>query len=98
VSKVVRVSDDGLVEWLEGYAKQRKVPVSKVVTAALAGFRDDCERGVPDLPRAEAEHRVQAVRSQVPGVKTAAEVRADPVRAAAVARMAKIYGRDARQS
>jgi hypothetical protein len=54
MSKVVRV-DDELAAWLEGYAKERGAAMSDVVSTALAGFKDDCERGVPELRRAARE-------------------------------------------
>lgn len=59
MSKVVRV-DDELAAWLEGYAKERGAAMSDVVSTALAGFKDDCERGVPELRRAAREQTYAA--------------------------------------
>jgi len=41
--------DDGLVDWLDGYAAVRGVSRSVLVQAALVAFVEVCGRGVPEL-------------------------------------------------
>jgi hypothetical protein len=85
--------DEALLKRVDAEAKSLKSDRTAFLEAAARSLLDDATRAPLDLPRAETEQRVQAVRSQVPGVKTAAEVRADPSRLAAMGRMSKIYGK-----
>lgn len=48
------------IEWVASYSKQRDVPQAEILEAAIASFRSDCERGVPDLPE-----KVEATKPQV---------------------------------
>jgi hypothetical protein len=86
--------DEALIERIDEAAKRAGVDRTAFFEAAARSMLDDAGRAPLDLPRAGTEQRVQAVRSHVPGVRTAAEVRADPARQAAVERMRKMYGRD----
>lgn len=45
--------DAGLLGWAKVYAKRRDVTLTSVVEAALRGFREACEGGVPGLGRAQ---------------------------------------------
>lgn len=53
----LRVADD-LAEWAEAYASKRGVTKQALLEEGLRGFKDDCERGVPEI-REAARRRVQ---------------------------------------
>lgn len=60
MSKMVSVRlEDELVAWLDGYAEKRGVSRTELLGSAIESFRDDCERGVPDLRRAVRELRCE---------------------------------------
>jgi Arc/MetJ-type ribon-helix-helix transcriptional regulator len=50
----VRVPEP-LLDWLDEYAKQRGASRTEVIETALVGFREDTERGVPELRRMARE-------------------------------------------
>jgi hypothetical protein len=78
--------DEGLVVRLNLAAKAAGMDRTSFVERAIEGLLDDAARAPVGLPP-----RVRRARSAAPGIRTAAEVRADPVRAAGLARMAKLY-------
>lgn len=45
--------DEELLEWADGYAKERDVSRSELLAQGLRSFRQDCEAGVPEI-RAQA--------------------------------------------
>jgi hypothetical protein len=53
MSKVLsfRVSDDEAL-WADEYAKGRGVSRQDFLAAGFRSYREDCERGVPDVPKA----------------------------------------------
>jgi predicted DNA-binding protein len=62
--------DDETTEWLERYAKERGTDKGAVLRSAVAAFREDAERSVPDL-----ESRPLTV--DVPGVRRGSEMLAE---------------------
>jgi predicted transcriptional regulator len=50
----VRVPEP-LLKWLDEYARERGTSRTALIETALAGFREDAERGVPELRRAARE-------------------------------------------
>jgi hypothetical protein len=56
VTKVLslRVADD-LAEWASAYAKERGVTRQALIEGALRSFREDCQGGVPEVPRGPRE-------------------------------------------
>jgi hypothetical protein len=44
----LRVSED-LADWADGYAKARGVTRQALLEEGLRSFREDCERGVPEI-------------------------------------------------
>lgn len=44
----LRVQDD-LADWADAYAKERGVTKQALLEEGLRGFKDDCERGVPEV-------------------------------------------------
>jgi predicted transcriptional regulator len=62
----VRVPED-LADWLDGYAERRGVKRGDLIATALAGFREDCESGVPELRRT-AELQAYTNRAEERGV------------------------------
>jgi hypothetical protein len=95
--------DEELAAWVDAYAEERSSSRTEIVEVALRALRDLASGGVPDLAagdaparradlaRARANPRVEAAR-RLPNIKTAAEVREDPARQAAMVRMAKLRG------
>jgi predicted transcriptional regulator len=69
MSKVVsaRVPDD-LAEWLDEYAGERGVSRQALLETALAGFRDDCAAGVPEIRAMAARQAANAVATAEQGV------------------------------
>lgn len=59
--------DPELVEWADGYAKQRGVTRTVLLETALEDFREDCKSGVPDLRR-----NLRAVRANEAAARAAA--------------------------
>jgi hypothetical protein len=53
VAVAVRL-DPEVVEWADAYAKERGVSRQAVLEGAVLDFREDAQRGVPDLPRLDA--------------------------------------------
>jgi predicted transcriptional regulator len=47
--------DDETTEWLDRYAEERGTDKGTILRSAIESFRDDCERGVPELRRAARE-------------------------------------------
>jgi integrase len=79
--------DDETTEWLERYAEERGTDKGAVLRSAVAAFREDVERGVPDLkPEAKpqgptaAQRRARAA-AEVYGVSTATDLLAERQRA-----------------
>jgi hypothetical protein len=72
--------DRELVDWADGYAKQRGVPTAEVVSAAIRAFREDAERSVPDLEKPKPPLTASRYPN-VPGVKRGSDVLADRQRA-----------------
>jgi hypothetical protein len=60
--------DPELVAWVDGYAKERGVSRTDLLESALAGFKDDAERGVPELRRAAREQASYSGRATERGV------------------------------
>jgi hypothetical protein len=72
--------DPELVAWVDGYARERGVSRTDLLESALAEFRVDCERGVPELRqkareqsyvrdhRAELEQGVGVCPERAPGL------------------------------
>lgn len=52
-----------LVEWLDGYAKERGVSRQSLLESVIVSFREDCEGGVPGVAG------VQAVKPLAPRPK-----------------------------
>lgn len=49
-TKMVSVRlDEGLVEWLDEYAKERSTTRTVLLENAIAGFREEARSGVPEL-------------------------------------------------
>lgn len=62
MAKVVSLRlDDELLEWATTYAESRGVSRTDLLIEGLRNFREDCERGVPEVRRA-ARERAQAIR------------------------------------
>ena len=50
MSKVLSLRvPDGLAEWADEYAEARGVKRADLLVSALESFREDCERGVPEI-------------------------------------------------
>lgn len=60
--------DEGLLEWATEYAAERGVSRSELLEGALANFREDCERGVPEIRRMAAEQASLSGRHDGAGV------------------------------
>jgi hypothetical protein len=58
--------DEELLGWATGYAAEREVSRSELLESALVSFREDCDRGVPELRAAAA--RQSSVPSKAEGV------------------------------
>jgi hypothetical protein len=56
---------DGLVEWVDGYAKKRGVSRTEVLNAAVREFRDACEGGVPEVKPGPSVETVMEVKRAV---------------------------------
>lgn len=55
--------DVDLIDWVDGYATERKSTQAAVVEEALRSFKADSEGGVPDLPAEVSAPETVAVRS-----------------------------------
>jgi predicted transcriptional regulator len=56
--------DEDTTEWLDRYAEERGTDKGTILRSAIESFRDDCERGVPELRRRLASRlRIRAVRT-----------------------------------
>ena len=47
--------DEELVQWADGYAKERGSTRTDLLASAIESFRKDCESGVPELRQAARE-------------------------------------------
>jgi predicted transcriptional regulator len=63
----VRVPEE-VADWLDEYAKARGASRAEVIESALAGFKDDCERGVPELRKLAREQASYTGRVKDRGV------------------------------
>jgi predicted transcriptional regulator len=66
----VRVPEE-VADWLDEYAKARGASRAEVIESALAGFKDDCERGVPELRKLAREQASYTGRVRSAGSGTA---------------------------
>lgn len=66
-----------LVEWADDYARRMRWKRSMVVVAALEGFRDDAERGVPDAPAPKAAAKGEVGRGLERKAQSPAGVRSE---------------------
>lgn len=91
MAKVIslRVPED-LLEWADGYARSRNVSRTDLLVSGLRAFRDDCERGVPEIAvaaPAPSESRLSRARE----VHAEAEAKAfGDMRAAHLARQRRL--------
>jgi hypothetical protein len=74
----LRVADD-LAEWAEAYSKERGVTKQALLEEGLRGFKDDCERGVPEVRVRVAPSGVGACPKNAEG-HVLAEASRDPRR------------------
>ena len=60
--------DEELLGWANEYAERRGVPRTALLEEGLRSFREDCERGVPEIRAAAARQAAHAHASAEQGV------------------------------
>jgi predicted transcriptional regulator len=60
--------DEDTTEWLDRYAEERGTDKGTILRSAIESFRDDCERGVPELRQKAREQASYSGRSDDRGV------------------------------
>jgi predicted transcriptional regulator len=63
--------DEDTTEWLDRYAEERGTDKGTILRSAIESFRDDCERGVPELRQKAREQASYSGRSDDRGSGTA---------------------------
>lgn len=61
----LRVGDD-LAEWADAYAKSRGVTKQALLEEGLRSFREDCERGVPEIRERARQAALGAATGKCP--------------------------------